>query len=72
MPAADRAPVRLFAVAALTLVCASACATRASQSAPPITGRTASLPQGNDPVELDPADFTADITNPYWRDAREG
>ena len=27
---------------------------------------TAELPQGNDPVDLDPADFTADIDNPYW------
>jgi hypothetical protein len=27
---------------------------------------TAELPQGDDPVELDPADFTTDIDNPYW------
>ena len=26
----------------------------------------ASLPQGADPVELDPADFTTEIDNPYW------
>ncbi len=25
-----------------------------------------SLPQGADPVELDPADFTTEIDNPYW------
>ena len=25
-----------------------------------------SLPQGADPVELEPADFTAEIDNPYW------
>jgi hypothetical protein len=24
------------------------------------------LPQGADPVSLDPADFTTEITNPYW------
>jgi hypothetical protein len=24
------------------------------------------LPQGDDPVELDPAEFTVDIDNPYW------
>ena len=24
------------------------------------------LPQGGDPVQLDPADFTVDIDNPYW------
>ncbi|MGH2978674.1 MAG: hypothetical protein ACRDLQ_03435 [Solirubrobacterales bacterium] len=29
-----------------------------------------SLPQGSDPVELDPADFTTDIDNPYWPMAR--
>jgi hypothetical protein len=26
----------------------------------------AALPQGADPVNLDPADFTTEITNPYW------
>jgi hypothetical protein len=25
-----------------------------------------SLPQGSEPVTLDPAEFTAEITNPYW------
>jgi hypothetical protein len=29
------------------------------------TGKTA-LPQGSDPVELDPADFTTNIDNQYW------
>lgn len=24
------------------------------------------IPTGDEPVDLDPADFTADITNPYW------
>jgi hypothetical protein len=27
---------------------------------------SASLPQGDEPVELDPADFTTKIDNPYW------
>lgn len=27
---------------------------------------TNDLPQGDDPVELDPAEFTVDIDNPYW------
>lgn len=31
---------------------------------PPGTVRT--LPQGSDPVSLDPADFTTEIANPYW------
>jgi hypothetical protein len=26
----------------------------------------AALPQGSEPVELDPADFVAEIDNPYW------
>jgi hypothetical protein len=26
----------------------------------------ASLPQGSEPVKLDPADFTTEIDNPYW------
>jgi hypothetical protein len=33
------------------------------------TGTTAArstLPQGSDPVKLDPADFTTEIDNPYW------
>ena len=32
---------------------------------PPPTAR-ADLPQGDEPVELDPADFTTKIDNPYW------
>ncbi|MDQ3915638.1 MAG: hypothetical protein M3323_09975 [Actinomycetota bacterium] len=28
--------------------------------------RGVDLPQGSEPVELDPADFTAEIDNPYW------
>ena len=29
-------------------------------------GTNASLPVGDEPVTLDPADFTTEITNPYW------
>ncbi len=34
--------------------------TTASGSEPP------TLPQGREPVNLDPADFTSEIDNPYW------
>ena len=27
---------------------------------------TADLPVGDEPVELDPAEFTTEIDNPYW------
>jgi hypothetical protein len=63
---------------AATLVCA-ACASDASGPAatnppnPPALespaaspAAPAKLPTGADPVNLDPADFSADITNPYW------
>jgi hypothetical protein len=29
-------------------------------------GGDAGLPQGNEPVDLDPADFSTEIDNPYW------
>ena len=32
----------------------------------PAVDRPAALPTGSQPVTLDPADFTADITHPYW------
>ena len=29
-------------------------------------GAGANLPQGSEPVKLDPAEFTTEIDNPYW------
>lgn len=29
-------------------------------------GQSADLPQGSEPVELDPADFTVEVDNRYW------
>jgi hypothetical protein len=37
-----------------------------SPSAAPSTGPGAGLPQGSDPVTLDPANFVAIVDNPYW------
>lgn len=57
-------------VAAAALLLLSGCSAGASTG--PTGGggatadSTAQLPQGSDPVELDPADFSADITNPFW------
>lgn len=48
--------------AALTLSGCQAATPTLSPAPPDSTG----LPQGGDPVELDPADFTADITHEYW------
>jgi hypothetical protein len=50
------------------LVLAAACGDGNSGAGSPTTTRpsTAVLPQGSEPVELDPADFVAEIDNPYW------
>ncbi len=50
----------LFAVCAAAAIALTACtATEPSPSPLP-------LPTGDDPVSLDPADFSTDIDNPYW------
>ena len=41
-------------------------ASTAPADGPASTGSAAALPQGDDPVELDPAEFTTEIDNPYW------
>jgi hypothetical protein len=41
-------------------------ATTADDGATGGTAATAGLPQGSEPVELDPAEFTTEIDNPYW------
>jgi hypothetical protein len=52
-----------LALAAVLSLSACQSATPSPSPAPPAaTG----LPQGSDPVELDPADVTADITHEYW------
>ncbi len=61
--------VGVVAVASLALTAGSACGDDTASS----TGTTrdsnstsSELPQGSEPFEIDPADFTADITNPYF------
>ena len=50
--------------AAALLVLLSACGGDEKSSVAPAAGN--GLPQGSEPVELDPASFTADIDNRYW------
>ena len=50
---------------ALVVILALAAACTATE-APPAASASAELPQGSEPVDLDPADFTAEIDNPWW------
>src|SRR5687767_13006264 len=50
-----------FTTAAVALLVAG-CGT----AAPSPSATTAELPQGDEPVSLDPAEFTVDIDNRYW------
>jgi hypothetical protein len=56
--------------AAVLIVSATACGGGSSQSTGTSVGTTGaaspSLPQGDEPVTLDPAEFTTEIDNPYW------
>jgi hypothetical protein len=56
--------IALFAMVALA---AAGCATaKEPLSSAATTSATSDLPQGSETVDLDPADFTADIDNPWW------
>jgi len=55
------ATLSTVAIPFLALAALTACT--GGTAAPDASG---TLPQGDDQVELDPADFTVDIDNPYW------
>lgn len=58
-----------LALACLVLVlgaCGDDDSGNGSQNTTAAAGGDSSLPQGSDPVNLDPADFTTEIDNPYW------
>ncbi len=60
----------VLASLALTAVLLAACGggdeAPAATGSPRPTGAPSALPQADEPVELDPADFVAEIDNPYW------
>jgi hypothetical protein len=51
------------AVAAALVVAAPGGASKGNGNG---NGHTGGLPQGSEPVKLNPADFTTRINNPYW------
>ena len=51
----------LIMITAVVLVTTAACG-----SGTPGGRSSTTLPQGGEPVQLDPALFTSEITNPYW------
>lgn len=51
---------RMLPLAAAAILLLAACGGGSKSSA------GSELPQGSEAVELDPADFTTDIDNPYW------
>ena len=58
---------KLFVPVAITALLGSACRGSADMEEPtPDRSGLSSLPQGADPVELDPEDFTTEIDNPYF------
>jgi hypothetical protein len=60
----------LLAVSCVSLLASGCGSDKKSKTAPakttPAKTVTTELPQGGEPVDLDPADFTNEIDNPYW------
>ena len=55
--------ILIISAAALLL---AGCGESGESDNPPASALPYELPQGSTPVELDPADFVAEIDNPYW------
>jgi hypothetical protein len=53
-------------LAAVALAAAACTSAKAPPTSAATTAATSDLPQGGETVELDPADFTTDIDNPWW------
>lgn len=57
----------LIAGAALLAACGGGGGEKTpAPAASPTEGPSSTLPQGDEPIELDPANFVAEIDNPYW------
>jgi hypothetical protein len=67
-PTTRVATVALSLAVAVLALTAVACGDggSGSTSSPTATAQSSPLPQGSEPVTLDPADFTTTIDNPYW------
>ena len=59
-------PIALLAVAGLLAGCGGGADPSAEPPAEAAAAAAPSLPQGSEPVQLDPADFVAQIDNRYW------
>jgi hypothetical protein len=58
--------VSVAAIAGLVLTACGGGEETPAPVASPTQGPSSTLPQNDEPVELDPADFVAGIDNPYW------
>ena len=57
---------RMTVAAPLTLIAAALAVAACGGDDGGSDGAGEALPQGSEPVEIDPADFTTEIDNPYW------
>lgn len=60
------ATVGVLGATAIVTACGGDSEPSTASAGEPIAASGSALPQGSDPVELDPAEFTTEIDNPYW------
>ena len=67
-PSGNRHPLTtvLLTIGFSAALATAACGADTSTAADPGSGVSSGLPQGSEPANLDPADFTTRIDNPYW------
>ena len=57
---------RIAIIVMLALVSTACANAKEPLTSAATTASTPDLPQGSETVDLDPADFTTEIDNPYW------